>query len=60
MVIDITGKLLSFLFYLSILNLIRHTFFLSRSIVNRERFVMDKKTLLLLGMSISYILTYLF
>jgi hypothetical protein len=56
MVIDIFNKVLMFLFCLSILNVIRHTFFLVRNIINKERFVMEKKQLLFLGMSIAYIL----
>lgn len=56
MVIDIFNKVLVFLFCLSILNVIRHAFFLVRNIINKERFVMEKKQLLFLGMSIAYIL----
>ena len=56
MVIDIFNKVLMFLFWLSILNVIRHAFFLVRNIINKERFVMEKKSLLFLGMSIAYIL----
>lgn len=57
MVIDIFNKVLVFLFCLSILNVIRHAFFLVRNIINKERFVMEKRQLLFLGMSIAYILT---
>lgn len=60
MVIDIFNKILVFLFCLSILNVLRHGFFLIRSIRNKERFVMDKKPLLFLGMSIAYILTFFY
>jgi hypothetical protein len=56
MVIDIFNKVLMFLFCLSILNVIRHAFFLVRNIISKERFVMEKKSLLFLGMSIAYIL----
>lgn len=56
MVIDIFNKVLVFLFCLSILNVIRHAFFLVRNIINKERFVMEKRQLLFLGMSIAYIL----
>jgi len=56
MVVDIFNKVLVFLFCLSILNVIRHAFFLVRNIINKERFVMEKKQLLFLGMSIAYIL----
>jgi hypothetical protein len=56
MVIDIFNKVLVFLFCLSILNVIRHTFFLITKVVRKERFVIDKKPLLFLGMSIAFIL----
>jgi hypothetical protein len=56
MVVDIFNKVLVFLFCLSILNVIRHAFFLVRNIINKERFVLEKKQLLFLGMSIAYIL----
>jgi hypothetical protein len=56
MVVDIFNKVLVFLFCLSILNVIRHAFFLVRNIINKERFVMEKRQLLFLGMSIAYIL----
>jgi hypothetical protein len=56
MVVDIFNKVLVFLFCLSILNVIRHTFFLVRDIINKERFVLEKNQLLFLGMSIAYIL----
>lgn len=60
MVIDIFNKVLVFLFCLSILNVIRHTFFLITKVVRKERFVIDKKPLLFLGMSIAYILMSFF
>ena len=56
MVIDIFNKVLVFLFCLSILNVIRHTFFLITKVVRKERFVIDRKPLLFLGMSIAFIL----
>ena len=56
MVIEIFNKVLVFLFCLSILNVIRHTFFLITKVVRKERFVIDKKPLLFLGMSIAFIL----
>jgi len=56
MVVDIFNKVLVFLFCLSILNVIRHAFFLVRNIINKERFVLEKRQLLFLGMSIAYIL----
>jgi len=56
MVIEIFNKVLVFLFCLSILNVIRHTFFLITKVVRKERFVIDKKPLLFLDMSIAFIL----
>jgi hypothetical protein len=56
MVIDVFNKVLVFLLCLSYLNLVRHVFFLVRSIISKERFVMEKRSLLFLGMSIAYIL----
>jgi hypothetical protein len=56
MVIDVFNKVLVFLLCLSVLNVVRHSFFLITSIVRRERFVMEKNSLLFLGMSIAYIL----
>ena len=56
MVIEIFNKVLVFLFCLSILNVIRHTFFLITKVVRKERFVIYKKPLLFLGMSIAFIL----
>ena len=56
MVIDVFNKVLVFLLCLSVLNVLRHTFFLITNVVRRQRFVMEKKSLLFLGMSIAYIL----
>jgi hypothetical protein len=56
MVVDIVNKILIFILCLSGLNVIRNVFFLIRSIVNKERFVMNQRPLLILAMSIAYIL----
>ncbi len=54
--IDILNKILLFLLFLSGVNIIRHSFFLLKSFKDGKRFVLDKGSLIVLGMSISYIL----
>jgi hypothetical protein len=56
MMIDILNKILLFLLFLSGVNIIRHSFFLLKSFKDGKRFVLDKGSLIVLGMSISYIL----
>ena len=56
MIIDIFNKILIFLLILSILNVVRTSFFLIRNIKENERFTVNKPSLIVLGMSISYIL----
>ncbi len=56
MIIDILNKVLFFLLIFSSLNIIRHGFFLIKSFKDNERFILDKKSLIVLGMSISYVL----
>ena len=56
MMIDILNKILLFLLFLSAVNIIRHSFFLLKSFKDGKRFVLDKGSLIVLGMSISYIL----
>jgi hypothetical protein len=53
---DILNKILLFFFIFSFLNILRHSFFLLRNIRSGERFMLDSKSLILLGVSISYIL----
>jgi hypothetical protein len=53
--IDILNKVLFFLLILSILNIIRNGFFLLRSFTEEEKFLLDKRSLLFLGVSISYV-----
>ena len=53
---DILNRVLLLLFILSTLNMLRHGFFLLRSFRGGERFVLEKNSLLYLGMSISYFL----
>jgi hypothetical protein len=53
--IDILNKVFVFLLILSILNVTRNCFFLIRNFKAEERFVLNKSSLLYLGLSISYI-----
>ena len=57
--IDIFNKLFLFFFLLSILNIIRNVFFLIRTIVDKERFTLEKGPLTILGISIAYVLLIL-
>lgn len=57
--VDILNKFFVFLLILSILNVVRNTFFLIRNFRAEERFVLSKSSLLYLGMSISYIVLFL-
>lgn len=57
--IDILNKFFVFLLILSVLNVIRNSFFLIRNFRAEERFVLNKSSLLYLGMSISYIVLFL-
>jgi len=53
---DILNRVIILLFILSSLNILRHSFFLLRSFRSEERFVLEKNSLLYLGISISYFL----
>ena len=57
--VDILNKFFVFLLILSILNVVRNTFFLIRNFRAEGRFVLSKSSLLYLGMSISYIVLFL-
>mgnify|MGYP003663217244 FL=1 len=57
--IDIFNKLFLFFFLLSALNIIRNVFFLVRTIVDKERFILEKGPLTILGISIAYVLLVL-
>ena len=59
MMIDIFNKLFLFFFLLSKLNIIRNVFFLIRTIVDKERFTLEKDPLTILGISIAYVLLVL-
>lgn len=52
---DILNKIFLFLLILSILNVVRTSFFLVRSYTAGDRFILNKVSLVVLGMSISYI-----
>lgn len=60
MVVDIVNKILIFVLFLSGLNIIRNMFFLISNIIKKERFVLNKQSLLILAMSIAYILMSIF
>jgi hypothetical protein len=65
MIIDTLNKLLMVLFFLSCLNTLRHIYYFIQSFLisndeNVVRYRLDKKSLFLLGVSISYILTVAF
>lgn len=57
--VDILNKIFVFLLILSVLNVIRNSFFLMRNFREEERFVLEKSSLLYLGMSISYIILFI-
>ena len=54
------NKVLFILLFLSILNVIRNSFFLIASVRSGEKFIMNNRSLILLGLSISYILMTIF
>jgi hypothetical protein len=54
--IDILNKVLLFLLILSTLNIIRSGFFLLRSFKEEEKFLLNKRSLIFLGVSISYVI----
>jgi hypothetical protein len=56
MVIDGLNKILLLLFILSSLNVVRHTFFVIRFYMDKKRFSLGRTSLILLGLSISYII----
>lgn len=61
MIIDmLINKVLFILLFLSILNVIRNSFFLIASVRSGEKFIMNNRSLILLGLSISYILMTIF
>lgn len=65
MLIEILNKLSYILFFLSILNVVRTSFFLIGSFVKSEeaqpeKFRLTRTSLVLLGLSIAYIITVFF
>ena len=61
MILDmLINKVLFILLFLSILNVVRNLFFLIASIRSGEKFIMNNRSLILLGLSISYILMTIF
>lgn len=61
MIIDFLNKVLYILFFLSVLNILRRLFFLIKAFRTEDAvFVMEKTDILILGVSISYVLTCIF
>ena len=56
MEVDILNKILLFLLILSILNVTRNAFFLLKSFREEEKFLLNRGSLVILGVSISYII----
>jgi len=57
MLIDIFNKILIFLFVLSLLNVVRHTYFVIQSWYLKERYVLSKSSLILFGISLAYVIS---
>lgn len=58
---DFLNKVLYILFFLSVLNILRRLFFLIKAFRTEDAvFVMEKTDILILGVSISYVLTCIF
>ena len=57
MLIDILNKIFIVLFFLSSLNVIRHSYFIIQSWVLKDRYILSNKSLFLLGISLSYIIS---
>jgi hypothetical protein len=62
MLVEIINKFIMIVFILSILNIIRHSFFCVQMFVtstedNTKKYIISKSSLLLLGLSISYFIT---
>jgi hypothetical protein len=55
--VELMNKIYLFIFVLSFLNIIRNVFFLVRSINMEEKFILNKIELIILGLSISYVIT---
>ena len=57
---ELLSKLLYVVFFLSLVNVLRHLFFLIQQIINGEKYNLEKQPLLILGISISVILAIIF
>jgi hypothetical protein len=65
MFVEILNKLLLVLFFVSLLNTIRHTYYFIQAIVSSSeeqpiKYVISKSDLTMLGISIAYILSVIF
>lgn len=65
MLLDISNKILLIIFFLSILNMVRHVYYFIQAWVKSEtdeprKYILSKTSLLLLGMSMAYILMTIF
>ena len=56
MLIDILNKILIIIFVLGGLNILRHIYFVIQSWVIKERYILTKKSLFLLGLSLAYVI----
>ena len=57
---ELVSKLLFFVFFLSMFNLLRHGFYIVQHLINSEKYMLDKKTLLILGLSLACVFTIIF
>lgn len=60
MVETILNKIMYILFFLSLLNVIRHTFLFTIKVTDSKKYELDRYTLFYLGLSISMLLTSMF
>lgn len=58
--IILLNKCFTLLFVLSGLNFIRHSYMFIQHLLLKEQYIIEKKSLFLLGMSIAYIISSLF
>lgn len=56
----ILNKIMYLLFFLSLINVVRHIFFFIIKINDNKKYVLDRMSLFYLGLSISMILTSVF
>lgn len=60
MLIGVLNKVLLFLFFLSLLNIIRIGYFFIQKWIENEKFKLTERPLFLLGLSIAYVLLCVF